>query len=251
MWVRGVGKLGAPSEREAKISASEAWPSEAPAASLGPHQRCTCKPRASQAGRSASAAAVLCSKTVEKPFSPRHMSPGRILQPGVPGRARRRRGGAKTGQRAVSADHQRSRETPGPEPEVSVQARSTPASRRSSGQPAVGAGRAVRTWCPAACEGRAAQPRNLDFFCCDRPGCEVYFPRPILDLEAAAVLQLFLPPGFAVGVAGARTAVAPALRLLPAPAGRGSFPWTVSPSGISFLNARSGQLNFFYRPLKE
>ena len=52
------------------------------------------------------------------------------------------------------------------------------------------------------------------------------FPTPSSDLDAA-VLQPFLPPGFA-SRHRARTAMAPAGTLPSAPAGRGSFPRTVS-----------------------
>jgi hypothetical protein len=126
---RQVGRLGA----EAKISASEAWPSEV-RSFLGPTSK---MPQAASQSRGRSApTAAMSAQRLRETISP-HMSPGSILQPRVPGRSPTL--AAKTSRRAVSADHQRSRKTPSAEPTTSVQPRFRPAGRGSSDQPAVNA----------------------------------------------------------------------------------------------------------------
>src|SRR5271165_2443308 len=108
-----VRRLGA----ELITSASEAWPSEV-RSFLGPTSKMPYAASQSR-GRSASAAAV-STQGLRETFSS-HSSPSSILQLRVPGRSATL--AAKTSQRAVSADHQRSRETPGQEQQVSVQTR--------------------------------------------------------------------------------------------------------------------------------
>jgi hypothetical protein len=170
-------------------------------------------------GSSASAAAVSAQRLRETVSS--HMSPGSILQPRVPGRSPTL--AAKTSRRAVSADHQRSRKTPGAKPTISVQPRFRPASRGSSDQP-VNVGAALRIWCPAA---RGPAPSHgIQIFLLRSSRVRRAFPTPCSELDTT-VLQPFLPPGFA-SRHRARTAMAPAGTLPSAPAGRGSFPRTVS-----------------------
>jgi hypothetical protein len=105
-----------------------------------------------------------------------------------------------------------------------------PAGRCSSDQPSVNAGPAVRIGCPA--ERGPAPNRGFRIFLLRSSRVRRAFPTPSSDLDAA-VLQPFLPSGFA-SRDRARTAMAPAGTLPSVPAGRASFPRTVSSSGNSF-----------------
>ena len=143
------------------------------AASLGPHQRCR-KPGASQgAGQPRQRLCLL--KGCEKPFRP--------ARPQARYCSRECQAAARLWRRRRASE--RYRQTINGRENRQAQKRKY-RSRRAEGQRAEAAQTGLRSTPDPQCASGVQQPggqrpaTEFGFFCCDRPGCEVHFPRPHL-----------------------------------------------------------------------